>query len=136
MKGLLAAGSFLTRIPVGRGAATPAHLSGAVVWFPVVGGVLGLGLAGVYAGSLMLVPRLVAAAVAIGAGLVLTGAFHEDALADTADALAGRTREQALRILRDPAHGTYGVSAIVPFYPEDSSAPQYAGGPLTTITLQ
>ncbi|WP_210481746.1 hypothetical protein [Naasia sp. SYSU D00948] len=34
------------------------------------------------------------------------------------------------------APGTYGVSAIVPFYPEDSSAPQYAGGPLTSITLQ
>jgi hypothetical protein len=34
------------------------------------------------------------------------------------------------------APGTYGVSAIVPFYPEDSSAPQYVQGPLTTITLQ
>ena len=34
------------------------------------------------------------------------------------------------------APGAYGVSAIVPFYPEDGTAPQYAGGPLATITLQ
>jgi adenosylcobinamide-GDP ribazoletransferase len=51
--------------------------------------------------------------LAVGVGLLLTGAFHEDGLADTTDALGGGlTKEQALRILKDPAHGTYGVLAI------------------------
>ena len=45
--------------------------------------------------------------------LVVTGAFHEDGLADTFDALVGGwDREQRLRIFKDPTHGTYGVAAL------------------------
>jgi adenosylcobinamide-GDP ribazoletransferase len=109
--GFVAAVQFLTRIPIrsGRGA----ELSRAVVWFPVVGGLIGATVGGVAAGLGELVPMAVAAAVAVLFGIALTGAFHEDGLADTADALAGGwTREQRLEILEDPRHGSYGVAAL------------------------
>lgn len=113
MKGLRVAASFLTRVRVGAAVEVPADLARSVPWFPVVGGLLGLAVAGVYAGARLALPSFVAASLAVGAGVLLTGAFHEDGLADTADALGGGwSREGALRILKDPTHGTYGVLAI------------------------
>lgn len=110
MRGLRAAASFLTRVRV-DGPFDPAR---SIPWFPVVGGLLGLALAGAYAALLVVLPPLVAATVAIGTGVMLTGAFHEDGLGDSADALgSGGSREEALRILKDPAHGTFGVLGIV-----------------------
>jgi adenosylcobinamide-GDP ribazoletransferase len=109
--GLGAAVRFLTRIPMGSGGAD--HPAAAVVWFPVVGGLIGALVGGVAAGLGEVVPAAVAAAVAVLVGIAVTGAFHEDGLADTADALAGGwTREQRLEILDDPRHGTYGVAAL------------------------
>ena len=61
-----------------------------------------------------MVPGLAAAALAVTLGIVITGALHEDGLADTADAFgAGGGPEETLRILKDPTHGTYGVIALV-----------------------
>jgi adenosylcobinamide-GDP ribazoletransferase len=55
----------------------------------------------------------VAAALAVVAGVLITGAFHEDGLADTADAFGGGwTKERRLAILRDPLHGSFGVAAL------------------------
>jgi adenosylcobinamide-GDP ribazoletransferase len=55
----------------------------------------------------------VAAAVAVLLGVLVTGAFHEDGLADTADAVAGGwTVERRLEILEDPRQGSYGVAAL------------------------
>jgi adenosylcobinamide-GDP ribazoletransferase len=52
--------------------------------------------------------------ISVLAGLALTGALHEDGLADTADGfLGGRDRAEKLAILRDSRHGTYGVLALV-----------------------
>lgn len=113
MRGLRAAASFLTRVPVGPGGEGSPDLARSVPWFPVVGGLLGAVVAGVYVAALSAFPSLVASSLAIGCGVLLTGAFHEDGLADTADALGGGwSREEALGILKDPAHGTYGVLAI------------------------
>ena len=58
-------------------------------WFPVVGALIGAVVGGVAAGLGELVPMAVAAAVAVLVGVLVTGAFHEDGLADTADAVAG-----------------------------------------------
>ena len=58
------------------------------------------------------VPATVAAAVAVLGGVALTGAFHEDGLADTADALGGTTPERRREILKDSRHGSYGVAAM------------------------
>jgi adenosylcobinamide-GDP ribazoletransferase len=44
--------------------------------------------------------------------VLLTGAFHEDGLADTADAMGGWTPERRREILKDSRHGSYGVAAM------------------------
>jgi adenosylcobinamide-GDP ribazoletransferase len=101
---------FLTRLPV-RLRAAP-DLSRSVPWFPVVGALIGAAVGGVAAGLMELVPPLVAAAVAILFGVLLTGAFHEDGLADTADAMGGWTPERRREILKDSRHGSFGVAAM------------------------
>lgn len=88
-------------------------LARAVAWFPVVGALVGLAVAGVYAVTHLVLPPLGAAALAVAAGVVLTGGFHEDGLADVADAAGGWTVAERQRILDDPRHGTYGVLALV-----------------------
>jgi adenosylcobinamide-GDP ribazoletransferase len=110
----LAAVAFLTRIPVGRrielGAADVAR--GAAL-FPLVGGAVG-GACGVVADVLAgPLPTLVAGGLAVALAAVLTGAMHLDALADTADAFGGRTRERSLEIMRDHAVGAFGAVALV-----------------------
>ena len=101
---------FLTRLPV-RLRAAP-DLSRSVPWFPVVGALIGAAVGGAAAGLMELVPPLVTAAVAIQFGVLLTGAFHEDGLADTADAMGGWTPERRREILKDSRHGSYGVAAM------------------------
>lgn len=111
MSGLQAAVAFLTRVPVG---APSDAIATSLAWFPVVGALIGLAAAVAYAMALLVVPPVLGAALATAALVVLTGALHEDGLADCADAWGGGlTRDDALRILDDPAHGTYGVLALV-----------------------
>ena len=55
---------------------------------------------------------LPASALAIATTTLLTGAMHEDGLADTADGLGGTTREQKLDIMRDSRIGTFGACAL------------------------
>ncbi len=110
VRGLLGAVQFLTRIPV-RLSAAP-DVAASVPWFPIVGALIGAAVGGFAAGMAELVPAGVAAAVAVLFGLALTGAFHEDGLADTADALGGWTPSQRREILKDSRHGTYGVAAL------------------------
>ncbi|MGB8547359.1 MAG: adenosylcobinamide-GDP ribazoletransferase, partial [Xanthobacteraceae bacterium] len=81
---------------------------------PVVGFAVALVGAAVYAVAHALhVPPLPAAALAVCATVVLTGALHEDGLADVADGFGGGgTRERKLEIMRDSRIGTYGVCAL------------------------
>ena len=112
MSGFVGAVQFLTRIPIRTSAAIP-HAR-VVPWFPVVGALIGAAVGAVAAGLGELVPLTVAAAVAVVVGLLITGAFHEDGLADVADAFGGGTTvERRLEILKDSRHGTYGVAALV-----------------------
>jgi adenosylcobinamide-GDP ribazoletransferase len=112
VSGLRGAVAFLTRVPVGR-TSTGVDIARSVPFVPIVGSLVGLAVAGIYVGIGVPLPRLPAAALAVTVGIALTGALHEDGLADTADALGARDRVDALRILRDPTHGTYGVLALV-----------------------
>src|SRR5439155_27188630 len=99
-----------TRVPA-RGDAPPER---AVPWLPVVGALIGALCAAVYAATRSVLTPPVAATLAVGAGVLLTGALHEDGLADVADALgAGGGRQRVPEIMKDPLHGTYGVLAIV-----------------------
>jgi adenosylcobinamide-GDP ribazoletransferase len=109
--GVLGALQFLTRIPIRL--RTAPDLAASVPWFPVVGAAIGVAVGAVATGLGQLVPATVAAAVAVMVGVMITGAFHEDGLADTADAMGGWTPERRREILKDPRHGSYGVAAMV-----------------------
>lgn len=84
-------------------------------YFPIVGSILG----GMYAivfdcfNVSIGLPAIVAAAVAITFGLNVTGCFHEDGLADSADGMGGGwSRSQVLKIMTDSRVGTYGCAAL------------------------
>jgi adenosylcobinamide-GDP ribazoletransferase len=123
LRGGLAAIAFLTRLPVGRRVALDAaDVARGAALFPLVGAAVG-GAAGLLAD--LLVPRLpglVAGALAVGLAALLTGAMHLDALADTADALGGTSRERALEIMRDHPVGAFGAVALVVVCLVDASA--------------
>jgi len=106
----LGAAQFLTRVPI-RLRHAPRHAD-CVPWFPIVGACIGLAVGAVAAGMMEVVPPSVAAAVAVLAGVLLTGAFHEDGLADLADSMGGWTPQQRREILKDSRHGSYGVAAL------------------------
>lgn len=106
---------FLTRLPLPPLRGPVAPVSHALWAAPLVGLVVGAGMAGVWAGALALgLAAPVAAGLALGAGLLLTGGLHEDGLADVADGFWGsHRRERRLEILRDSRLGTYGALALV-----------------------
>lgn len=108
--GVLAALQFLTRIPI-RLRSAP-DLTAAVPWFPIVGALIGVTIGGLAVGLMELVPVSVAAVLAVLGGVMITGAFHEDGLADMTDAMGGWTPEQRREILKDSRHGSYGVAAM------------------------
>ena len=105
--------AFLTRLPGGAHPADARQLGASVPWFPVVGAVLGLLIGLVWVGMGELVSPLPAATIAVLVGVAVTGAFHEDGLADTADSLGGYTPERRLEIMKDSRVGTFGVLALV-----------------------
>ena len=109
--GLLAALQFLTRVPI-RLRKEPS-LNDTVAWFPLAGALIGAAVGGAAAGAWHVSTPVVAGAVGVVIGLLVTGAFHEDGLGDIADAFGGGwTVERRLEILKDSRHGTYGVAAI------------------------
>jgi adenosylcobinamide-GDP ribazoletransferase len=109
-----AAVTFLTRVPLGRVVSVDAADIARGAWlFPLVGGAVGL-LGGLVADAAATrLPPLAAGLLAVGAMALVTGAMHLDALADTADALGGLTRERSLEIMRDHAVGAFGAVALV-----------------------
>jgi adenosylcobinamide-GDP ribazoletransferase len=106
---------FLTRVPV------PAWVGYRDEWlhqcarhFPLVGLFVGAVAALVLHAASSLWPPAMAVLLSMVATLVLTGAFHEDGLADTFDALGGAvSREKALAIMKDSRLGTYGTVALI-----------------------
>ncbi|HEX5596273.1 MAG TPA: adenosylcobinamide-GDP ribazoletransferase [Micromonosporaceae bacterium] len=112
MTGLRSALALLTRVPVG-GRAPAAGLGAALPWYGVVGALVGLVVAGSYGAASALLPPAVAALLAVAAGVMLTGALHEDGLADVADAFGAPDHQGALRALKDSRLGTYGVVALI-----------------------
>ena len=109
---------FLTRLPIGPETALPAPaLASAMRAFPVAGLLIGA-----IVGTILLLaswlgaPASLAALLAVAAGIGLTGALHEDGLADVADGFGGgATAERKLEIMRDSRIGSYGVLALIVF---------------------
>lgn len=117
---LLLAIQFLTRLPVS--AAIPpldevqlrAGLRRSVLWFPLVGGLIGCICALVLWGTGMLWPRIVAVVLMLIFEVRLTGAFHEDAVADFCDGFGGGTTAERIReIMKDSGIGSYGALGLM-----------------------
>jgi adenosylcobinamide-GDP ribazoletransferase len=105
--------TFLTRVPIGRRVAIDqADVGRGALLFPLVGAGIGAAVGGAALLAHAALPPLVAAALAVALGALLTGALHLDGLADIADALGARTRAEALEVMRDPRIGAYGTTAL------------------------
>lgn len=114
----LTAVRFLTRVPLPDWL-FPAReepdvlLCASVVYFPLVGSLIGAATAGVIAGAAEVLSLWLAVLIGLAFEALLTGAFHEDAVADFCDAFGGGwTRADVLRILKDSRVGSFGVLGL------------------------
>jgi adenosylcobinamide-GDP ribazoletransferase len=104
---------FLTRLPVPAiPDYKPWYLDGAARYFPAVGLMVGAISAGVLWAASQIWPAPVPAILAVAAGIAITGAFHEDGLADFFDCLGGQTPDARLTIMKDSRLGTFGTLAL------------------------
>lgn len=106
---------FFTRIPIPAWVGfEPDWLRQSSRYFPAIGWVVGAGCAGVYVAAVQLWPHAVAVVLSTVAGILLTGAFHEDGFADVCDGFGGgMTPERVLEIMKDSRVGAYGAIGIL-----------------------
>jgi adenosylcobinamide-GDP ribazoletransferase len=112
---LIAAFTLLTRLRLARFGTLEVPIARFVWAFPLVGAVTGaLGGAAYAGGWLAGVPPAISAVWTLTVIVLVTGAFHEDGLADTADGFGGGpTRERKLEIMRDSRIGSFGAIALI-----------------------
>lgn len=112
---LVSAIMFYTRLPVPRNAKHSEHiLNCSRKYFPLVGIIVGAIGAVVFYLSQFVFEHSLALAVSMATTILVTGAFHEDGLADSCDGLGGGwTVEQVLTIMKDSRIGTYGVVGLL-----------------------
>lgn len=135
MKGFLAALSFLTIFPFGRGKALDGRqMAASMAWFPLVGLWLGAVIWLVDIGLRGILPVAVTSVLLIALLAFLTGGLHLDGFADTLDGLYfGHTdREKILAIMKDSRIGAMGVIGLVllllmKFVALNNIAPSYRG---------
>lgn len=118
LRAFFAAIQFLTRLPVPGGHDQPdatraGDVRRGVIYFPLVGAVIGALTAGALWAFAHVLPFPVAVLAALAFEAALTGALHEDAVADFCDAFGGGwTRDDVLRILKDSRIGSFGVMGL------------------------
>jgi adenosylcobinamide-GDP ribazoletransferase len=114
LRDLVSAFMLLTRLPVGRFGGSAA-VAGCIWAFPIVGFVVnGVGGLVYWIAVSVRVPPLLAAVWALAVTVAMTGAMHEDGLADTADGFGGGSgRLRKLEIMRDSRIGTFGAMALL-----------------------
>jgi adenosylcobinamide-GDP ribazoletransferase len=107
----LAALRFLTVVPIAlRREATAAEVGASIVYFPLVGAVIGLALAGTYWVLARFLPLSMANALILVGMVLVNGALHMDGFIDTCDGLAGnKPPEERQRIMKDSRVGAFGV---------------------------
>jgi len=110
----LSALGFLTRLPVPRHVhEMPDALADSVVFFPLVGLLVGAGAIALNHAFSRFVAHEVVVVVVLVFLVAITGGFHEDALADAADGFGGGWgKEQVLKIMHDSRVGSFGALAI------------------------
>jgi len=114
-RSLLLALQFLTRAPVPVMATVDERDAGrSLLWYPLVGLIIGLVLA-TFGWMLTSMPQMLCAALVLAAWVAFTGALHLDGLADSADAWMGGpgSRERTLAIMKDPHSGPGAVVVLV-----------------------
>lgn len=105
-------------------------------YFPLVGQAVGAISATVLLAASLVLPPLVATILALVAGIIATGAFHEDGLADTADGLGGgQTRERRLEIMKDSRVGTYGAVALIAVFSLKAACLSTLSAPVAAMAL-
>ncbi len=106
---------FFTRVPVpGWVGYAPEWMAASARHFPLVGACVGAVAVGVLGVASLVFPLPVAVVLAMLSTACMTGAFHEDGLADTFDALGGAvSRERALEIMKDSRIGSYGAVSLL-----------------------
>ncbi len=112
---LLIATQFLTRLRVPTLRAFDADwVAQSLRYFPLVGAAVGLVNVAAWWLASRVLPMPVSVGVMLGVSLLLTGAFHEDGLADACDGFGGgRTREQVLEIMQDSRIGAFGALGLI-----------------------
>ena len=115
LKTLALAVHFLTRIPTPFDVDySPQRLLDASRYYPLVGAIVGTVAATAYYVTDLALPTTIAVIIATAATALLTGAFHEDGLADTFDGISGgHDRNRALEIMHDSRIGTFGALALI-----------------------
>lgn len=105
---------FFSRLPTGNSPHVKPDLGRIAMALPLASLVIGIGPALLLVvGAWIGLPGLYAAALAVAAMALVSGAMGEDALADAMDGLfGGHTIERRLEIMKDSQHGTYGVTAL------------------------
>lgn len=118
MKNILAALMFFTKLPFWRIATVDKdHFRNVVHYWPFAGIVTGGIGAGVMFGASFVFPVTVAVIFGVAARVLVTGALHEDGLADFFDGFGGgNTKEDVLRIMKDSHIGSYGVLGLVLYF--------------------
>lgn len=108
---------FFSRLPTGGSPHLKPDLGRIAMALPLASVVIGIGPALLLIGGALIgLPSYFAAALAVGAMVIASGAMAEDALADAADGLfGGHSVERRLEIMKDSRHGTYGVAALTLF---------------------
>ncbi|MGE8358965.1 adenosylcobinamide-GDP ribazoletransferase [Pseudomonas sp.] len=112
---LLIAVQFLTRLPVSLpGMPTPEQVGRSLLWYPLVGVLIGVLLLGAQ-WLLADAPLLLQAALLLALWVGLSGGLHLDGLADSADAWVGGfgDKERTLTIMKDPRSGPIAVVVLV-----------------------
>ena len=106
---------FLTRLPIPSNVEhIDDEFARSARFYPAIGLVVGCAVALVYAFACIAVSHVVAVVLSIIASIAITGALHEDGLADSADGLfGGYERERILEIMRDSAVGVFGILALL-----------------------
>ncbi|MDI9311831.1 MAG: adenosylcobinamide-GDP ribazoletransferase [Limnohabitans sp.] len=106
---------FYTRIPCPKHINhQPDYLNKATRYFPLIGWIVGTISFLFFLGANFLFSNSVAALFSIIAGILTTGAFHEDGFADVCDGFGGGwTKEKILKIMKDSAIGAYGAIGII-----------------------
>lgn len=127
---------FFTRVPITLNHFVEANLNKATRYFPLIGILVGAFGALVFWLSDLLLPLEIAVLLSMAATILVTGAFHEDGLADATDGLGGGwTKEQVLTIMVDSRLGSYGAIGLLLVVLTKYQALSYQVASLVPMTL-